>query len=302
MSYDGDRFDDIIDEAARDYNRAPDAPRAEMWEKIQAARARNATPPVLGVHRGDAARVSAPAARPDVIPLHSRRRRVWWAAGIAATLMLGVAIGRFSSQNGNGSSVGPTRGSTTVAQVPAQSPESSSRAVVSPSTSAASSGSGSGINGAQSLAVGPRIERASPNDSRRVAEERIGSQLRSASERAAERRAEDVALPYRMAATEHLAMTEALLVSLRADMKSGRRDTTVATWATNLLGTTRMLIDSPAGKDVQMKKLLEDLELVLAQIARLPAASGDSTDLELIDKAVKERQVLTRLRAIGPRT
>jgi hypothetical protein len=51
-----------------------------------------------------------------------------------------------------------------------------------------------------------------------------------------------------------------------------------------------------------MKKLLEDLELVLAQIARLPAASGDSTDLELIDRAVKQRQVLTRLRAIEPRT
>jgi hypothetical protein len=111
-----------------------------------------------------------------------------------------------------------------------------------------------------------------------------------------------MALPYRLAASEHLAMTEALLVSLRADMKSGRRDTTVAAWATNLLGTTRMLLDSPASKDVQMKKLLEDLELVLAQIARLPAASGDSTDLELIDKAVKQRQVLTRLRAIEPRT
>jgi hypothetical protein len=63
-----------------------------------------------------------------------------------------------------------------------------------------------------------------------------------------------------------------------------------------------MLLDSPASRDIQMKKLLEDLELVLAQIARLPAASGDSTDLELIDRAVKQRQVLTRLRAIEPRT
>ena len=297
MSYESDRLDDIIDEGARDYNRAPEAPRAEMWQKIQAARARNAAAPVLGVHRGDATRASASDARPDVIPMHSRRRPLWFAAGIAATLMLGVAIGRMS-RSGNGSSVDSTRGATSVAQTGPAQPETSS--TISPSV-ATSGGSGSGSSGSQAIAT-PRVRSASPDDSRRVAEEQIGSQYRIASERAAERHAQDVALPYRLAATEHLAMTEALLVSLRADMKSGRRDTTVATWATNLLGTTRMLIDSPAGKDVQMKKLLEDLELVLAQIARLPAASGDSTDLELIDKAVKDRHVLTRLRAIGPRT
>lgn len=300
MSFESDRLDDIIDEGARDYNRAPEAPRADMWEKIQAARARNAAAPVLGVHRGEATRPSAPAERPTVIPMHSRRRPLWFAAGIAATLVLGVAIGRLSMRAGSGSSVDSIRGATSVAQSRAAQPETGG--TVSPSTVVPPVRSGSESSGTQAVATVPRVRSASPDDSRRVDEERIGSQYRIASERAAERHAQDVALPYRLAATEHLAMTEALLVSLRADMKSGRRDTTVATWATNLLGTTRMLIDSPAGKDVQMKKLLEDLELVLAQIARLPAASGDSTDLELIDKAVKERHVLTRLRAIGPRT
>ena len=302
MSYDGDRFDDIIDEAAREYNRAPEAPRAEMWERIQAARARRAATQVMPLHRPDAPGIHTPIMRPDVIPLDSRRRRpLWWAAGLAATLMVGVAIGRLSMQGGNSLGVDSARNAGTVAQV--QTPVPESRGVgQTPVAVPPAGGVSGGSSGTQSVATRPRMGSMSRDDSQRAVEATIGSGYQIASERAAERRAENVALPYRLAATEHLAMTEALLVSLRADMKSGRRDTTVATWATNLLGTTRMLIDSPAGKDVQMKKLLEDLELVLAQIARLPAASGDSTDLELIDKAVKERHVLTRLRAIGPRT
>ncbi|HEX2781761.1 MAG TPA: hypothetical protein VHM30_19805, partial [Gemmatimonadaceae bacterium] len=112
----------------------------------------------------------------------------------------------------------------------------------------------------------------------------------------------DAALPYRMAAMEHVATTEALLVSLRTDVRAGRRDTTIAGWADNLLGTTRMLMDSPASKDPQMKQLLEDLELVLAQIARLPGARGEAADLGLIDDAVQRRQLMTRLRAITPGT
>jgi hypothetical protein len=55
---------------------------------------------------------------------------------------------------------------------------------------------------------------------------------------------------------QHLMTTEALLVSLRSDVRAGRKDTTIAVWAGDLLGTTRMLIDSPAGRDPQLKQLL----------------------------------------------
>jgi hypothetical protein len=110
------------------------------------------------------------------------------------------------------------------------------------------------------------------------------------------------ALPYRMAAMQHLVTTEALLVSLRSDVRAGRNDTTIAVWAGDLLGTTRMLIDSPAGRDPQLKQLLEDLELVLAQISRLPGAHGEAADLGLIDDAVRRREIMTRLRALSPNT
>jgi predicted membrane-bound mannosyltransferase len=239
-----------------------------------------------------------PPSRPDIIPIHgARRRQMWWAAGLAATLLLGIGIGRLSMHGGEGSSQRDT--------VAAMAPVSSTSTVVvaEPDTQGAGTTAGSATNPSTSSERPGRIPQqlaAASNASQRPGGTSASTQ--NAADRAAERRASQIALPYRLAASEHLAMTEALLVSLRADMKSGRRDTTVAAWATNLLGTTRMLLDSPASKDVQMKKLLEDLELVLAQIARLPAASGDSTDLELIDKAVKQRQVLTRLRAIEPRT
>lgn len=292
MTDDGDKLDDIISEAAREYNRAPATPRAEMWERIQAGRTRNAATPVTPLRGAGVRDDHMPPSRPDIIPIHdARRRQMWWAVGLAATLLLGIGIGRISTHRGDGSS----RRDTVAAVTPAQS--TPTVVATHPDTQGAGTAPGSTSTGSNSGGGVPSSPRLAASN----ASQRPGA-TQDASERAAERRASQIALPYRLAASEHLAMTEALLVSLRADMKSGRRDTTVAAWATNLLGTTRMLLDSPASKDVQMKKLLEDLELVLAQIARLPAASGDSTDLELIDRAVKQRQVLTRLRAIEPRT
>ena len=295
MTDDGDKLDDIISEAAREYNRAPEAPRAEMWERIQAGRSRNVSTPVTPLGRTATGDNHAPSSRPDIVPIQdARRRKIWWAAGLAATLLLGIGIGRISMNAG-----GSTRDSANSVATIAPSTQT---AVVGPDTQGAGTTLGSSTGSTSAAETGRRPQQVAltPNASQRSAV--VSASPRGTAQQNAERRAAEAALPYRLAASEHLAMTEALLVSLRADMKSGRRDTTVAAWATNLLGTTRMLLDSPASKDVQMKKLLEDLELVLAQIARLPAASGDSTDLELIDRAVKQRQVLTRLRAIEPRT
>jgi len=292
MTDDGDKLDDIISEAAREYNRAPETPRAEMWERIQAGRSRMVDTPPHGTAAGDN---HAPLSRPDIVPIQdARRRKIWWAVGLAATLLLGIGIGRISMQAG--SSTGDSANS-----VAATAP-STQTVVVGPDTQGAGTTAGSPTGSTPAAGTGrqPQQVALTPNASQRSAV--VSASPRGTAQQNAARRAAEAALPYRLAASEHLAMTEALLVSLRADMKAGRRDTTVAAWATNLLGTTRMLLDSPASKDVQMKKLLEDLELVLAQIARLPAASGDSTDLELIDRAVKQRQVLTRLRAIEPRT
>src|SRR2546430_14549140 len=69
--------------------------------------------------------------------------------------------------------------------------------------------------------------------------------------------------------------------------------------ARDLLATTRLMLDSPAAKDARLKGLLEDLELVLAQIAQLPA-SGDREDVQSINQGLDQRSVLLRLRTANP--
>ncbi|HSJ15605.1 MAG TPA: hypothetical protein VK939_14375 [Longimicrobiales bacterium] len=106
-------------------------------------------------------------------------------------------------------------------------------------------------------------------------------------------------LPYRMAAVQHLDRTEALLASLAADTRGGRTEE-VAGWAGDLLTDTRLLLDSPAGSDPDLNKLLVDLELVLAQIADLQAGrAGD--EVEMIQDGINQRDVLLRLRAATAR-
>jgi hypothetical protein len=102
-------------------------------------------------------------------------------------------------------------------------------------------------------------------------------------------------LPYRLAATEHLVRTEALLTALPTDAQQGR-GARVADWASGLLTDTRLLMDSPAGRDQELKQLLQDLELVLAQIAALP---GDvpQAEVQMIQDGIERRYVLLRLRA-----
>jgi hypothetical protein len=106
-------------------------------------------------------------------------------------------------------------------------------------------------------------------------------------------------VPYRLAATQHLQRTEALLAALPADARSGDTEQ-VAGWAGELLTDTRLLLDSPAGRDVELGKLLLDLELVLAQIADLqPDPAGE--DVEMIQDGINQRDVLLRLRAATAR-
>lgn len=103
--------------------------------------------------------------------------------------------------------------------------------------------------------------------------------------------------PYREATTEYLGQTVALLTALPAAARDGQPDQRFVTQAGELLSTTRLLLDSPAAaSDPRLKNLLEDLELVLAQVARLPAEHG-STELNLIAEALEQRDVVPRVRA-----
>lgn len=106
-------------------------------------------------------------------------------------------------------------------------------------------------------------------------------------------------LAYRLAAAQYLTRTEALLTGFRAETHAGEPAGQFATQARDLLATTRLMLDSPAAKDVRLRSLLEDLELVLAQIAQLPAGA-DREDIQLINQGLEQRSVLLRLRTASP--
>lgn len=100
---------------------------------------------------------------------------------------------------------------------------------------------------------------------------------------------------YRVMTPEYLDETVSLLAALPAQLDGGRPDTRLAAQARDLLSTTRLLLDSPAGHDPEVQSLLDDLELVLAQVVRLPAVQ-DAEQTELMIEAIEARRVLPRLR------
>ena len=98
---------------------------------------------------------------------------------------------------------------------------------------------------------------------------------------------------YDRTATELLGQTVMLLAMLPAQSSRGA-DVRFASQATQLLTTTRLLLDSPAASDARFKDLLQDLELILAQIARLKSGRG-TEELQLITDAVETRDVVPRI-------
>ncbi len=205
-----DRFDELMDDAATSYRRPPEPPLDEMWAEVE---------------RGlkNAARGTSDAPTP--------RRYAVRAIQIAATLVVGIAIGRASTSFGKRAETSPPN----VATVSAASDASNARADTS------------------------------------------------------------VAEPYQVATTRYLGQTAALLMALPSEVRAGRADEQFITRAGDLLTTTRLLLDSPAANDQSMHNLLEDLELVLAQVVRLQNDRGHAA-LDLINQALEQRDVIPRLR------
>jgi hypothetical protein len=98
-------------------------------------------------------------------------------------------------------------------------------------------------------------------------------------------------------ATNYLERVTALLVNLTDESRHGRPMEGTNERARDLLATTRLLLDSPDITDSHLRDLLDDLELVLAQIVRLPGRAA-APDVYLIDQALDQREVLPRLRVM----
>lgn len=209
-----DRFDEVLREAARDYNAPPPTPKAEMWERIQAARAegrsRDRADGILPLRRP-----VRPTARPGF--------RL--AMAIAAILILGVAIGRFTAPGVRSSPAA----SGTVAATP-------------------------------------------------------GTDKKDKSNLATE-----------LATADHLSQVETFFT----EFGSERASPEFTDHARNLLGTTRMLLDSKRVTDPRTRKLLEDLELILVQIATINPQDR-AEDLNSIADGLAQNQLRTRLRNAIP--
>jgi hypothetical protein len=104
---------------------------------------------------------------------------------------------------------------------------------------------------------------------------------------------------YTVATAQQLVQAQALLTAFNASERDAKADAHLAAWARDLLSNTRLLLDSPAGQDPHRRQLLQDLELVLVQIAAL-SPDAATTDRDAIAQTLKDAQVLPRIKAAIP--
>ena len=237
-----DQLDEVLADAAREYNAPGDIPRDAMWARIAEAR-----------------RQRTPIATPG----RSRRVWLWSGAGIAAALLVatGIGIGRRMER------------STTPATTVTASRDTAARR-------------------------DPALPVVAQHESSSVAKD---SSVVAARGVTVEKPGSDRTLAYQMVVLQHLAGTEAMITSFRAAARNGEADTHVAKWASELLGTTRLLEASQAAEDPVMKRLLEDLELVIVQIVQYAnRGTNDPEELDLIEQSIKKRGVITKLRSTRP--
>lgn len=282
-----DNFESFLQHAARDYNAPPPTPRDAMWARIEGERR---------------ARSSGAASRG--VRTH---RWLMLGAAIAAMLLVGIGIGYV---------LRGTMDSHLVAERPNPAPDSTGRELAGIGSESASvhdsgsrpgsrdaAGTGDGITPRERspLAPGERLAVVPPEsraDPRSTPESMSQRGPRSGGGSAVPGR-ESAA--YATLTAEHLGRVEMLLTSYRAESERGQVDPQITSWAGDLLGTTRLLLDSPGSDDPRLRKLLGDLEIVLTQITQLGTEQGSKKDeLQLIDQSLRSHDVMTRIRGATP--
>ena len=98
----------------------------------------------------------------------------------------------------------------------------------------------------------------------------------------------------------HFVQAEMFLTEVRADLSTGRRDPQRRDRSRHLLARTRLLMANDAGQAPTVERLLQDLELVLAEIAALPDSGKRSMDARLLDERLRVGTILPRIRTILP--
>ena len=255
-----DDADELIARAARDYNQPGAVPREDMWNRIVEAR------------RSPAATRMAPS-------VGRTRYWVWPSVGVAAAglIAVGVAIGRQVERSNVRQRVDSVALRTT-ARGPAGSMTTDSGTTGSPT--AAAPDAVASVNAADSGS--PTRQRGT------LAARETPAQNASAS------------VAYRLAVANHVVGSEAMITAFRASAQRGDVDAQLAKWSHDLLGETRLLESAAPPDDVTLKRLLEDLDLVLAQIVQYTSRGTHSPeDLDLIDRSIRRRAVMSNLRNIS---
>ncbi|HEX2721831.1 MAG TPA: hypothetical protein VHM24_02870 [Gemmatimonadaceae bacterium] len=305
-----ERFDEFIRKAADDYNRPPATPKDEMWNVIVSAQT-NAMPR-LHITTGGNSR-SGPAERQNEAAIFAPRV-AWlgWAAAAMLLLATGVGIGRWTngSARATARNVAATQPTEQQSSTPVESPAEPVDAPKSPldPLTVASSRPTDAPEESPAAVTGRRVR---PQPKQRSRQEILrnpqvvgsGSLTRVANNRVRPNGTGQLAAPanmtYQVATQRHLADAEALLTSFSLGSRDSRMDAQFAGWAKGLLSNTRLLLDSPAGDDPRRARLLQDLELVLAQIVQL-SPDAAAQDRELIQGSIQSGQVMTRLRSAIP--
>lgn len=249
-----EKFEEFLQREAKAYHTPPaTTPRDEMWQVIAAERARSAR---------------------STRPARSTRSIGWRMApwiGMAATLLVGVGIGRFALQRGaNGGANEAPASAPIVATAPTP-------AAVAPA------GVDAGVEISAPIDASPRVlvpSRATPSRVSTVANNGRGTL--------------DPTTPMQVASREHLVRAEALISIVSATAADVVMDSLTSRWSHDMLTSTRLLIDSPAGEDPVRRRLLEDLESVLVQLVQRSGAPVD--ERALLDRSLHRTQLLTRLR------
>jgi hypothetical protein len=103
---------------------------------------------------------------------------------------------------------------------------------------------------------------------------------------------------FKLAAGPTLGRAETLLTRYRSGAPA-MDEQRLADWAGDLVAEIRLLLDSPAAEDPQLKRLLEDMELVFLRMRRAALGTGGASNEE-VRQAIEDRDLLLRLRAEIP--